>query len=125
MHDHRSDPARHETRGRRVALALDERHRHDAENGGSAAVHDRRAEPANHLHVGLSIRPQREVIQVLDERETGADGKPDDRGIDQQPDTAGPDQVDQDQRLEQLLEPRRHVAHVERGMTREDRAAHH
>ncbi len=77
-------------------------------------MHDRRAEAADHLHVGRGFRAQGEVIEILDQREPRTDGESRDRRIDEQSDAPPADQVNQDQRLEQLLEPRGDVAHVNR-----------
>ena len=51
-----------------------------------------------------------EVVEVLDQRESGADGEAEDRRVDQEADAVRADQRDDDEALQELLDDRRDVA---------------
>ena len=53
-----------------------------------------------------------QIVEVLDQRESGADGEAEDRRIDQEADAMRADQRDDDEALQQLLDDRRDVARV-------------
>ena len=62
-------------------------------------------------------------VEVLDEREAGADGEAEDRRVDEEADAVRADQRDDDERLQELLDDRRDVAREVREVDAEQRRA--
>ena len=85
----------------------------DGEDGGRAAVHDGRAEAAHEPGAKARVRRHRQVVEVLDQREAGADRQTEDRGVDEEADAVRADERDDHQRLQAFFDQRRAVARVE------------
>ena len=63
------------------------------------------------IHVPMPASGARsQVVEVLDQREAGADGEAEDRRVDEEADAMRADQRDDDQPLQQFLDDRRDVA---------------
>jgi hypothetical protein len=104
-----------------VRAALVERDRDHCQHRRRAAMHDRGAEAPDDLHRQRGLRARSEVVQVLDEREAGADREAGDSGVHRQPDAPRANQEDDQHRLQGLLDPRRQVARIRREIPREIR----
>ena len=101
--------------------ALRQIEKRDRQDRGHRAVHDRRAKAADDPHPELGLRQDAKILDVLDGRETGADGKPPDRRIHQKADAPPPERQGDNRPLEQLLHHRRDIARVGREVELEQR----
>ena len=95
---------------RAVRRCLEHREAHHREDRGRAAVHDRRAEAAHDPGADAGVLDDLQEVDVLDERESGADGEAEDRRVDEEADAMRADQRDDDEPLQELLDDRRDVA---------------
>ena len=98
--------AREKRHERDPRLPLQHREPHHREDRRRAAVHDRRAEAAHDPGADAGIGNQLLVVDVLDNREAGADGEAEDRRVDEEADPMRADQRNDDEPLAELLDDR-------------------
>ena len=82
------------------------------EDGGGAAVHDRRTEAPHNPSAQLQVGENTQVIHVLQNRESGTDREAVDRGIHEEADPVAANQGPYDQGLEALFDERRDITGV-------------
>jgi hypothetical protein len=95
-----------------AAVPVHQRQQPDREDRLHAAVQQRGAETAHDPHRDVRIGELLQVPEVLDQREAGADGEAEDRGVDQEADAVRAHQRHHHARLEQLLDERGQRARV-------------
>ena len=101
---------------RATARTLAQHQRHDGEDRGDAAVHERRAEPAHDPGPDAGVRDRMQEIQVLDDREARADREAADRGVDREADAMRANQHDNHRRFQKLLDDRSDIARERHGV---------
>ena len=93
-------------------LALGELVRDRGEEGERGSVHHRRAKPADDPRTRTIIGEAHQVDDVLEDRETGADGETRDDRVELVADAVEAEEGDDDHALDRLLDPRRDEAAV-------------
>ena len=88
--------------------------RNDGKYRRRSAVHHGRAETAYDPRAHLQVRQDRQVVQVLEDREAGAYGKSEYGRIDEEADAVVAHQHPDDERFERFLDKRREIARVGR-----------
>ena len=115
QHDRNAEPREQCSQAELVVRScLEHRGPHHGKDGGGAAVHDRRAEAAHDPRADARVLHDLQEVDVLDQRESRADGEAEDRRVDEKSDAMGANQSDDDEALQELLDDRRDVARVAR-----------
>ena len=100
-------------------LALGELVRDRGEKRERGPVHHRCAEPADHPGTRSVIGKAQQIDDVLDDRETGADGEAGNDGVELVADAVEAEEEDDGEALDRLLDPRRDKAAVDRKADRQ------